>query len=108
MQYAGNGKAYTYISVSALDPKALANPYSAIIACPVEVDLYNRTLTLIKDLPISNPHSIAIGKYKDLVVYDCGNATSTGFYYFNTTTRKAWGPVIKTVGNPSSIFFTKD
>ena len=44
-------KAYTYISVSALDPKALANPYSAIIACPVEVDLYNRTLTLIKDLP---------------------------------------------------------
>ena len=60
MQYAGNGKAYTYISVSALDPKALANPYSAIIACPVEVDLYNRTLTLIKDLPISNPHSIAI------------------------------------------------
>ena len=108
MQYAGNGKAYTYISVSALDPKALANPYSAIIACPVEVDLYNRTLTLIKDLPISNPHSIAIGKYKDLVVYGCGNATSTGFYYFNTTTRKAWGPVIKTVGNPSSIFFTKD
>ena len=108
MQYAGNGKAYTYISVSALDPKALANPYSAIIACPVEVDLYNRTLTLIKDLPISNPHSIAIGKYKDLVVYGCGNATSTGFYYFNTTTRKAWGPVIKTVGNPSSIFFMKD
>ena len=81
MQYAGNGKAYTYISVSALDPKALANPYSAIIACPVEVDLYNRTLTLIKDLPISNPHSVAIGKYKDLIVYGCGNATSTGFYY---------------------------
>ena len=108
MQYAGNGKAYTYISVSALDPKALANPYSAIISCPVEVDLYNRTLTLIKDLPISNPHSVAIGKYKDLIVYGCGNATSTGFYYFNTTTHKGWGPVIKTVGNPSSIFFMKD
>jgi len=51
---------------------------------------------------------VAIGKYKDLIVYGCGNATSTGFYYFNTTTHKGWGPVIKTVGNPSSIFFTKD
>ena len=108
LKYAGNGIAYGHVSSNALDPSATANPYSAKTSVAVTVDLYNKTITAIKGIPVSSPHGLAITKYNDVIIFGCSSDNATGFFYYDTKTKRARGPVIKTAGNPMHIEYIKD
>ena len=108
LKYAGNGIAYGHVSSNALDPSATANPYSAKTSVAVAVDLYNKTITAIKGIPVSSPHGLAITKYNDVIIFGCSSDNATGFFYYDTKTKRARGPVIKTAGNPMHIEYIKD
>lgn len=108
LKYAGNGIAYGHVSSNALDPSAKANPYSAKTSVAVAVDLYHKTITAIKGIPVSSPHGLAITKYNDLIIFGCSSDNATGFFYYDTKTKRARGPVIKTAGNPMHIEYIKD
>lgn len=100
--YKGEGKLYAYINAPQLDPGA-ANPYLTIAYCPVEVDLYNKTITKIEGLGYSNPHACAVAKYGNKVVYGLSNKTEHGFFSYDPATKKVEGPILKVTGNP--LFF---
>lgn len=108
LKYAGNGIAYGHVSSNALDPSAKANPYSAKTSVAVAVDLYHKTITAIKGIPVSSPHGLAITKYNDVIIFGCSSDNATGFFYYDTKTKRARGPVIKTAGNPMHIEYIKD
>ena len=108
LKYAGNGIAYGHVSSNALDPSAAANPYSAKTSVAVAVDLYHKTITAIKGIPVSSPHGLAITKYNDVIIFGCSSDNATGFFYYDTKTKRARGPVIKTAGNPMHIEYIKD
>ena len=108
LKYAGNGIAYGHVSSNALDPSAKANPYSAKTSVAVAVDLYHKTITAIKGIPVSSPHGLAVTKYNDLIIFGCSSDNATGFFYYDTKTKRARGPVIKTAGNPMHIEYIKD
>lgn len=108
LKYAGNGIAYGHVGSNALDPSATANPYSAKTSVAVAVDLYNKTITAIKGIPVSSPHGLAITKYNDVIIFGCSSDNATGFFYYDTKTKRARGPVIKTAGNPMHIEYIKD
>ena len=108
LKYAGNGIAYGHVSSNALDPSATANPYSAKTSVAVAVDLYHKTITAIKGIPVSSPHGLAITRYNDLIIFGCSSDNATGFFYYDTKTKRARGPVIKTAGNPMHIEYIKD
>ena len=108
LKYAGNGIAYGHVGSNALDPSATANPYSAKTSVAVAVDLYHKTITAIKGIPVSSPHGLAITKYNDLIIFGCSSDNATGFFYYDTKTKRARGPVIKTAGNPMHIEYIKD
>ena len=108
LKYAGNGIAYGHVSSNALDPSATANPYSAKTSVAVTVDLYHKTITAIKGIPVSSPHGLAVTKYNDLIIFGCSSDNATGFFYYDTKTKRARGPVIKTAGNPMHIEYIKD
>ena len=108
LKYAGNGIAYGHVSSNALDPSATANPYSAKTSVAVAVDLYHKTITAIKGIPVSSPHGLAVTKYNDLIIFGCSSDNATGFFYYDTKTKRARGPVIKTAGNPMHIEYIKD
>ena len=100
--YMAGGKLYAYINAPQLDPDS-KNPYLTIAYCPVEVDLYNKTITKIEGLGYSNPHACAVAKYGNKVVYGLSNTTEHGFFSYDPATKKAEGPILKVTGNP--IFF---
>lgn len=108
LKYAGNGIAYGHVASNALDPSATANPYSAKTSVAVAVDLYHKTITAIKGIPVSSPHGLAITKYNDVIIFGCSSDNATGFFYYDTKTKRARGPVIKTAGNPMHIEYIKD
>ena len=108
LKYAGNGIAYGHVSSNALDPSATANPYSAKTSVAVAVDLYHKTITAIKGIPVSSPHGLAVTKYNDIIIFGCSSDNATGFFYYDTKTKRARGPVIKTAGNPMHIEYIKD
>lgn len=108
LKYAGNGIAYGHVSSNALDPSATANPYSAKTSVAVAVDLYHKTITAIKGIPVSSPHGLAVTKYNDLIIFGCSSDNATGFFYYDTKTKRTRGPVIKTAGNPMHIEYIKD
>ena len=108
LKYAGNGIAYGHVGSNALDPSATANPYSAKTSVAVAVDLYHKTITAIKGIPVSSPHGLAITKYNDVIIFGCSSDNATGFFYYDTKTKRARGPVIKTAGNPMHIEYIKD
>lgn len=108
LKYAGNGIAYGHVSSNTLDPSATANPYSAKTSVAVAVDLYHKTITAIKGIPVSSPHGLAITKYNDVIIFGCSSDNATGFFYYDTKTKRARGPVIKTAGNPMHIEYIKD
>ena len=97
--YMAAGKLYAYINAPQLDPGA-ANPYLTIAYCPVEIDLYNKTITKIEGLGYSNPHACAVAKYGDKVVYGLSNKTKRGFFSYDPATKKVEGPILKVTGNP--------
>ena len=100
--YMAGGKLYAYINAPQLDPDS-KNPYLTIAYCPVEVDLYNKTITKIEGLGYSNPHACAVAKYGDKVVYGLSNKTEHGFFSYDPATKKVEGPILKVTGNP--LFF---
>lgn len=108
LKYAGNGIAYGHVGSNALDPSATANPYSAKTSVAVAVDLYHKTITAIKGIPVSSPHGLAVTKYNDIIIFGCSSDNATGFFYYDTKTKRARGPVIKTAGNPMHIEYIKD
>ena len=108
LKYAGNGIAYGHVGSNALDPSATANPYSAKTSVAVAVDLYHKTITAIKGIPVSSPHGLAVTKYNDVIIFGCSSDNATGFFYYDTKTKRARGPVIKTAGNPMHIEYIKD
>ena len=108
LKYAGNGIAYGHVGCNALAPSATANPYSAKTSVAVAVDLYHKTITAIKGIPVSSPHGLAITKYNDVIIFGCSSDNATGFFYYDTKTKRARGPVIKTAGNPMHIEYIKD
>lgn len=105
--YAGNGLLYAYVSVGKLDPKFSENPYIAIVNCPATIDLKTQKITRIKELPIGNPYSTGVCKYKDVIIWGSTNKEATGFYYYNPTTKKVKNAAIKTVGFPGFIYHIK-
>ena len=100
--YMAKGKLYAYINAPQLDPNA-KNPYLTIAYCPVEIDLYNKTITKIEGVGYSNPHACAVAKYGDKVVFGVTNKTQSGFFSYEPATKKAEGPILKVTGNP--LFF---
>ncbi|EEX54408.1 hypothetical protein HMPREF6745_0115 [Prevotella sp. oral taxon 472 str. F0295] len=100
--YMAKGKLYAYINAPQLDPNA-KNPYLTIAYCPVEIDLYNKTITKIEGVGYSNPHACAVAKYGDKVVFGVTNKTQSGFFSYDPATKKAEGPILKVTGNP--LFF---
>ena len=55
------------------------------------------------DLPISNPHAVAVYAYKGKVIFGSANEKASGFYVYDPTTGKSAGPVITVKGNPYAI-----
>jgi lipoprotein len=100
--YMAGGKLYAYINAPQLDPDS-KNPYLTIAYCPVEIDLYNKTITKIEGLGYSNPHACAVAKYGNKVVYGLSNKTEHGFFSYDPATKKVEGPILKVTGNP--LFF---
>ena len=105
--YMGNGLLYAYVSAGKLDPKFSENPYTAMVNCPVTIDLKTKKITRIQELPISNPYSTGVCKYKDIIIWGSTNKDATGFYFYNPATRKVKNAAIKTVGFPGFIYYIK-
>lgn len=106
-QYAGNGLLYAYISAGKLDPKFAENPYTAMVNCPVTIDLKTKKITRIKELPIGNPYSTGVCRYKDILIWGSTNKDATGFYYYHPQTHQVQNAAIKTVGFPGFIYYIK-
>lgn len=102
--YDKDGKLYAYANSYQLDPEGASNPYTAMCQCAVVVDLYAKTAKTIPGMPISNPHGIAVGKHKNLIVFGNANKTSYGFYTYDPQGDKTEGPVITVQGSPSFFY----
>ncbi len=98
--YAGDGKLYAYANSYGLDPNAKTNPYLSITNVPIVIDLKQKTMSVIKGMEISNPHGIAIGRHKGLIVFGSANKKANGFYTYDPTTKQVAGPVMRVTGNP--------
>lgn len=99
--YAGNGKLYSYANSFALDPQSKDNPYLSMTNVALEIDLKQKTMSVIKGLEITNPHGIAIGQHKGLIVFGSSNKKANGFYTYNPATKEVAGPIIRVQGNPN-------
>jgi len=99
--YAGNGKAYAYVHISAYEKEG-ENMYTAFAMEAVEIDIYAKTIKKL-DLPMANSFSAGVNEYKDLIVFPNFNKTTSAFYTYNPETGEVKGPIIETSGYP--IFF---
>lgn len=99
--YGGNGQLYAYANSYALDPNGLKNPYLSLTNVPIVIDLKQKTMSIIKGMEISNPHGIAIGRHKHLIVFGSANKKANGFYTYNPQTKEVAGPIMQVKGNPS-------
>lgn len=99
--YAGDGKAYAYLTSFALDPKGTENPYVSMTNVPIEIDLKQKTMSVIPGMEVSNPQGVAIARHKNVIVFGSANKKANGFYIYNPATKQVEGPVITVKGNPS-------
>lgn len=105
--YDKNGKLYAYANSFALAPES-KNPYLALCNAAVCVDIYDKTIKKIDGLPICNPQGIAIGKYKDKIVFGSSNKENNAFYMYSPKEDKVEGPVVHVQGFPSFFhYFSK-
>lgn len=102
--YGGNGQLYAYANCYKLDPNGIEKPYLSMTNKAVVIDLKNKTIMPIKGMEISNPHGIAIAKYKNLIVFGSANKKANGFYTYNPATKEVAGPVIRVKGNPTDFY----
>ena len=82
----------------------MSNPYISLTNVPIIIDLQQKTLSVINGMEISNPQGIAVGKYKNLIVFGSANKKANGFYTYNPTTKEVAGPIIQVKGNPSFFY----
>ncbi|MCR5076625.1 MAG: hypothetical protein K6A82_01100 [Prevotella sp.] len=106
--YGGNGQLYAYANSYGLDPKGYENPYLSQTNVPVVIDLRQKTVSVIKGMEISNPQGVAIGRYKNLMVFGSANKKANGFYTYNPVTHEVSGPVMQVKGHPCFFYSFAD
>ncbi|WP_329904926.1 hypothetical protein [Porphyromonas pogonae] len=99
--YIGNGLLAAYLNVNALEPGG--NPYTAFIQAAAIIDIRTGKISRIKELAPSNPFTMAIGLYKDQVIFGSSNKKDEGLYSYTPKDGKVVGPIVRTQGTP--IFF---
>lgn len=102
--YHKDKKLYANLCAHKLDPQAAQKPYTSMTSLPCVIDLEKKTIKTIKGMEVSNPQGIAVGKYKDLIVFGSANAKADGFYTYNPSTGEVKGPVMKVQGNPTLFY----
>ena len=68
---------------------------------PIEIDLKQKTMSVIPGMEVSNPQGIAIARHKNVIVFGSANKKANGFYIYNPATKQVEGPIITVKGNPS-------
>ena len=96
-QYIGNGKVAAYVGITELNGD---NAYTAKNSMAVLIDLNAKTIKKIDGIPLTDGHSIYIGKYKDLVVFAAFGTDKIGLFSYNPTTN-ATEKLLSTIGNAS-------
>ncbi|MDO4229868.1 MAG: hypothetical protein Q4C98_08640 [Capnocytophaga sp.] len=105
-RYIKNGITYSYAAIQEYAPGKPISPMLPI-AAPVKVDLKNKKITLIKEIPVTIAYSTGIGVYKDnTLLFGSMNANAKGFYTYDLTTGKVSSePIIKVEGYPQYFYW---
>lgn len=99
-----NGKTYGYAYIKEYSSNVVSPLNVAYI--PLEIDLNAKTFKRIKELPVTNGYSTALGKYEDKVIFGCTGKTTKGFYVHDPKTGKTSSePVIKVEGFPQMFYW---
>ena len=96
-QYIGNGKVAAYVGITELNGD---NAYTAKNSMTVLIELNAKNIKKIDGIPLTDGHSIYIGKYKDLVVFAAFGTDKIGLFSYNPTTN-ATEKLLSTIGNAS-------
>ncbi len=102
-RYTGNGKMYAYAYATGLDPEN-TNVYTARVGVPVLVDIYNKTVTVIEGLPLSNGHGVAMGRYGNKMIYGSANDEYNGFSAVDINTGVVETKLATVEGYPSFFY----
>lgn len=102
-QYISDGIMYAYGYATGLDPEN-TNTYTARTGVPVIVDLKEKTVKVIKGLPLSNGHGMAMGIHKGKIVYGSANDSYNGFCTYDPETGDIETKVITVSGFPSFFY----
>ncbi|HCC50920.1 MAG TPA: hypothetical protein DEQ30_01785 [Porphyromonadaceae bacterium] len=101
--YAGSGKLYTYLNVSAnaSNPPDYVNDKSMQ---PFELDIYGKTFCKL-DLPPTTGWSACVGIYDNYIVFGMAGEQGIGYYLYDYKTGKVIGKKVSTQGSP--FYFAK-
>lgn len=102
-RYIGSGKMCAYAYALGLDPTN-TNTYLAKVLFPAIVDIYNKTITKIDGLPLSNGHGIAMGQHQDKMFYGSANSEYNGFCTYDLNTGAIEEKVFTVTGFPSFFY----
>jgi len=85
--YGGNGKLYAYgFSPDYVGPND--NAYTADATIALEVDLYAKTITRIKDIPLSNSYGMGIYRNGNQIIFCSSSKSGNAFYSYNPANRE--------------------
>ena len=102
-QYTSDGIMYGYGYAIGLDPEN-TNTYTARTGVPVVVDLNKKTVKVIKGLPLTNGHGMAMGIHKGKIVYGSANDSYNGFCTYDPVTGDIETKAITVTGFPSFFY----
>ncbi len=100
--YAGKGKAYGYCLIPAYNTEGKKGLYTAFANIAVEIDLYDKTIKRLMDIPLSNSYTMGIYKYKDEIIFCNYSKNASGLISYNPKTGKS-KQVLTTSGFASSF-----
>ncbi|GJH40221.1 hypothetical protein RCZ04_07710 [Capnocytophaga sp. HP1101] len=95
--YIGNGKVAAYVGISEL---YTANAYTSKSAMAVVIDLNAKTINQIKEVPLTDGHSVTISKWKNQIVFAAFGSDKIGLFAYNPTTGQT-EQILNTIGNPA-------
>lgn len=102
-QYAGNGKLFAIANI----PSFYSNPVNYLndrTCVPVKIDLNNKTVKVITQLPRSNSYC-SVTKYKNLIVFGLDGANSSGYFTYDINTGAvSQKPVVTVEGAPTGLY----
>lgn len=101
VQYAGNGQLYALLQCNSLhaDP-ANPNYLADHTVLPVLMDLRNKTIKWLSDLPTGNNFG-GLGAYNGKILFGLSSTKAKGFHVYDPATGKGTpNPVISTTGEP--------